>query len=338
MVTILYLNIGLIKSMNKFKSAFGLQNRHLQTIYSSFFRENKNLDIEVETFTLSDGDFVEAYWLDKPLQKTTAPIVVIFHGLEGSFSSPYINGIMNTLQKEGFACVLMHFRSCSGKLNNKAKAYHSGQTQDAKEFIESIKERFSSNDLFAIGYSLGGNMLLKLLGECGGYTPLKGAVSVCAPLDLAICADVISQGFSSFYEKKMLDNLKETLLLKYEQHDMEKLISLKKEEVKNIKTIREFDEVYTSKINGFGNATNYYKLCSSKQFLKDIKIKTLLIQSLDDPFMTPEVIPEKEELSSSVTLEVHEKGGHLGFISGTIFKPVYWLDERIVSYFHNYDI
>jgi predicted alpha/beta-fold hydrolase len=242
---------------------------------------------------------------------------------------------MSTLQKAGLSCVLMHFRSCSGKLNRKAKAYHSGQTQDAKEFIASLHERFVLNDLFAIGYSLGGNMLLKLLGECGENTPLKGAVSVCAPLDLAICSDVISQGFSSLYEKKMLNNLKNTLLLKYEHHDMEKLISLKKEDVQNIKTIREFDEVYTSKINGFGDASNYYKLCSSKQFLKDIKIKTLLIHAKDDPFMTQEVIPTKEELSSSVTLEVHENGGHLGFISGSIFKPVYWLDEHIVSYFKN---
>lgn len=321
--------------MNKFKPAFGLQNKHLQTIYSSFFRANKNLDIEIETFTLSDGDFVEAYWLDKPLPNSTKPIVVIFHGLEGSYSSPYINGIMDTLRKAGMACVLMHFRSCSGKLNRKATAYHSGQTLDGKEFIESIKERFSSNDLFAIGYSLGGNMLLKLLGECGKNTPLKGAISVCAPLDLAICADKISQGFSSFYEKKMLDNLKNTLLLKYEQHDMENLISLKKEDVQNIKTIREFDEVYTSRINGFGNASNYYKLCSSKQFLKDINIKTLLIHTLDDPFMTQEVLPAKEELNSFITLEVHKYGGHLGFISGSIFKPVYWLDEHIISYIKN---
>jgi predicted alpha/beta-fold hydrolase len=324
--------------MHKFKPAFGLQNRHLQTIYSSFFRKNKNLDIEIETFTLSDGDFVEAYWLDKPLPNTTTPIVVIFHGLEGSYTSPYINGIMHTLQKAGMACVLMHFRSCSGKLNRKAKVYHSGQTEDAKEFIESLAQRFSSNGLFAIGYSLGGNMLLKLLGECGDNTPLKAAISVCAPLDLAICSDVISQGFSSFYEQKMLNNLKNTLLLKYEQHDMEKLLSLKKDDVKNIKTIREFDEVYTAKINGFGNASNYYKICSSKQFLKDIKIKTLLIHSKDDPFMTHEVLPTKEELSSSVTLEVHKNGGHLGFISGSIFKPIYWLDKRIISYFHNDNI
>jgi len=324
--------------MQTFKPAFGLSNRHLQTIYSSFFRENKNLDIEVETFTLSDGDFLEAYWLDKPSQNSTNPIIVIFHGLEGSYDSPYINGIMRTLQKVGMACVLMHFRSCSGKLNRKATAYHSGQTLDAKEFIESLHERFSSNDLFAIGYSLGGNMLLKLLGECGDNTPVKGAISVCAPLDLAICADKISQGFSSFYEKKMLDNLKETLLLKYEHHDMENLISLKKEDVQNIKTIREFDEVYTSKINGFGNASNYYKLCSSKQFLKNIKIKTLLIHTFDDPFMTQEVLPTQEELSSFVTLEVHKYGGHLGFISGSIFKPIYWLDERIISYFKNISI
>lgn len=240
---------------------------------------------------------------------------------------------MDTLQKNGIACVLMHFRSCSGKLNRKATAYHSGQTLDAKEFIESVHKRFPNNDLYTIGYSLGGNMLLKLLGECRENIPLKKAVSVCAPLDLSICADTISQGFSSFYEKKMLNNLKETLLLKYQYHDIEDLISLKKEDVQNIKTIREFDEVYTSKINGFKNASHYYEFCSSKQFLKDIKIETLLIHSKDDPFMTPAILPTKEELSSFVTLEVYENGGHLGFISGSFFKPVYWLENHIISYF-----
>lgn len=319
--------------MYKFEPAFGLKNRHLQTIYSSFFRKNKHLDIEIETFKLSDGDFLEAYWLNKPMKDSTVPIVVIFHGLEGSFSSPYINGIMYSLSKSGFSCVLMHFRSCSGKLNLKAKSYHSGQTEDAKEFIYSLNKRFISNDLFAIGYSLGGNMLLKLLGECSDKIPLKKAISVCAPLDLSLCADIISQGFSSFYEKKFLKSLKKTLLLKYEQHDMKSLILFKKENVKHIKTIREFDEVYTSKLNGFINASSYYKQCSSKQFLKDIKIKTLLIHSLDDPFMTQEVLPTKEELSSFITLEVHKHGGHLGFISGSICNPIYWLDKRIISYF-----
>ena len=117
---------------------------------------------------------------------------------------------------------------------------------------------------------------------------------------------------------------------------MRNFINLKKENVRHISSIREFDEACTSRLNGFETASNYYAKCSSKQFLKDIKIKTLLIHARDDPFMTQEVLPTKEELSSYVTLEVHTNGGHLGFISGSIFKPIYWLDKRIVSYFKGF--
>lgn len=322
--------------MNNFKAAYGLKNRHLQTLYSSFFRKKKNLDFEIERFILSDKDFLEAYWLNKPSKNDNKPIVIIFHGLQGSYLSPYINGIMSSLENSSFSCVLMHFRSCSGKINNRLASYHSGQTSDAREFIRSIKKRFKSNDLFALGYSLGGNVLLKLLGEDGQETPFKAAISICAPLDLGICADSISKGFSKVYEYIILKTLKKDLLIKYEIYDVEKITKLKKEDVKKIKTIKEFDEKYTSKIFNFKTSKNYYNLSSSKQYLKYIKIDTLLIHSRNDPFMNKDVLPLKNDLSSCVSIKVHKDGGHIGFISGTIFKPIYYLDKRIISYFKTY--
>lgn len=319
--------------MHNYKPPFALKNKHLQTLYSSFFRKKEILNFEIQRFILSDKDFLEAYWINKPKQNDKKPIVIIFHGLQGSFNSPYINGIMNALKKASFSCVLMHFRSCSGKMNEKLGSYHSGQTDDAREFIRSVKELHPNNDLFAIGYSLGGNVLLKLLGEDGAKSLLKAAVSVCAPLDLDITADAISKGFSHFYEYNILRTLKKDLLFKYEKHDVEKITFLKKKDVHKVKTIREFDEKYTSKIFGFGNSQNYYKLSSSKQYLRKIRIKTLLIHSLDDPFMHKDVLPSKNELAPCIKLEVYAHGGHIGFITGSIIKPIYFLDLKITDYF-----
>ena len=147
---------------NSFKPAFGLKNKHLQTLYSSFFKKDLKLNFEIETFELDDGDFVDCYWYNKIKGKD---IVVLFHGLAGSYKSPYIQGTMKALSENGFASVLMHFRGCSGRENKLPRAYHSGDTADALAYLKSIKQKYPNSKIFALGYSLGGNMLLKLLGE-----------------------------------------------------------------------------------------------------------------------------------------------------------------------------
>ncbi len=318
-----------------FKPAFGLGNRHIQTLYSSFFRKPLNLDFEIEKFELTDGDFVNCYWYNKPAHDSKKPIVILFHGLAGSYKSPYIQGTMQKLAQNGFSSVLMHFRGCCGEANRLPRAYHSGDTGDSGEWIKSVKKRFNSSKLYAIGYSLGGNMLLKLLGEDGKDSLLDGAVSVSAPLQLDICADRMDKGFSKIYQNHLVNNLNIPLAKKYDKHNMESLLEFKKQNIKNLKTFLQFDDTYTAPIHGFKSAQDYYTKSSSKQFLKDIKIPTLLIHSWDDPFMTPKVLPQKDELSESITLEVSFNGGHVGFISGNLFKPTYWLEDRIVEFFKN---
>jgi uncharacterized protein len=239
---------------------------------------------------------------------------------------------MHVLNKEGFNSVLMHFRGCSGKMNRLARSYHSGDTADAKAWITTLQRRYPDSALFSIGYSLGGNMLLKLLGEWGQASPLSAAVSVCAPLQLDLCADQMNQGFSRFYQQRLLKLLKQRLSDKYKKHDMQSLIGISEKEVRQLNSFWAYDDVYTGPIHGFSSAADYYQQSSSRQYLAAISTKTLIIHALDDPFMSAEILPDKNELSAQVQLEVHEHGGHLGFVSGHFLKPQYWLENHICQY------
>ena len=317
-----------------FKPSILLKNCHIQTLYAPLFRKQPIPQVEIERFNLEDGDFVECYWYsNKP--SDNRPIVTLFHGLAGSFKSSYIMGVMQALDKKGFASVLMHFRGCSGKPNLLPRSYHSGDTADARAWIDYLKVNYKESTLHAIGYSIGGNMLLKLLGEDGTSSPLSSALAISAPMDLQITAKTINQGFSKRYQSHLLEPLKQTLIQKYSQFDMKQLLKLSTEDVRNITTIEEFDEKYTAPINGFSSASDYYNQCSAKQFLKNIQVPTLIIHALDDPFMTPDVLPQPQELSKSVNLKVFKHGGHVGFVAGNFFKPKYWLEESIVNYLLN---
>ncbi len=315
-----------------FQAAYGLKHRHLQTIFSTLFRKLPEPDIEIERFELGDGDFVDCYWHHTP-GHSQEPIVILFHGLAGSFKSPYIQGMMAALAQAGFNSVLMHFRGCSGVLNRLSRSYHSGDTSDAKKWIETLKLRHPQNPLYAVGYSLGGNMLLKLLGEWQQSSPLCAAVSVSAPMQLDICSRQMNQGFSRFYQYVLLKTLKQGLLEKYKVHDLQSLIGINKKQVKQLKDFWAFDNIYTGPIHGFSSASDYYQQSSSRKFLKAISTPTLIIHAMDDPFMTPEILPDEASLPTEIQLEIHAHGGHLGFISGHIFRPEYWLEDRIIHYF-----
>jgi hypothetical protein len=308
-----------------------LANKHIQTSYATLFRKPFLQDFEIEEFSLSDGDFVEIYWYNK--QRYPKKIAVLFHGLAGSYLSPYIQGAVNEFTKKGYTSAVVHFRGCGTKPNRKARSYHSGETQDNLEVLHSIHTRYADAKIFCVGYSLGANMLLKLLGEQGEKSFITAAVAVSAPMELAVAAKTINQGTAKIYQRRLLKELKDSLLQKFNRFDFHKLINLSQEDVKNIQSIREFDALYTAPIHGFLSAQDYYERSSAKQFLKDIRIPTLIIHAKDDPFMTTEVLPKKDEISPYITLEISEKGGHVGFVEGTLLKPEYWLEKRVVSFF-----
>jgi predicted alpha/beta-fold hydrolase len=322
--------------MIRFKPAFCIASGHLQTLYPAFFFKPPFPKVEREIFRLSDGDFLECLWHQKPTEGQKCPIVILFHGLAGSAYSPYMRRMMLVLGEEGYSVVAMQFRGCGEYTNKLARSYHSGATEDAKEWIFALLQNYHDNPLYAVGYSLGGNMLLKLLGEYGENSPLTAAVAVSAPIQLEAALKRINQGFSRFYQWNMLRTLKAQLKEKYLYHDIEALIGLKIEEVDKIKSFKDFDDAYTAPIHGFKDANDYYQKCSAKQFLKRIKSPTLIIHAENDPFMSKEVIPLDTELSSTVRLEVSQSGGHVGFISGSIFKPTFWLEGRVSAFFANF--
>lgn len=317
---------------SSFVAMKGFSNPHFQTILPTLLNKKRKALFMYERFELSDGDFLDLAWKKLP-NEDSRPIIIIFHGLEGSVHSPYAYRMMDALDKKGFNSVVMHFRGCFSEINRLPRAYHSGETGDAKAFISYLSEQFPAHALAAVGYSLGGNMLMKMQGELGDASPLFAAVSVSAPLRLEMTADHINSGASRFYQKILMDSLKRRLLEKFEQHDYEKILGLKKEDVPSWKSFWEYDDLFTGPIHGFKNAEDYYARSSAQPYIEKIKVPALIIHAKDDPFMPENVLPDEASLPNNVSLEVSEHGGHVGFIGGTILRPSYWLERRIVDFF-----
>lgn len=308
-----------------FRPAWWLRSPHLQTLWPVFFRRRLRPPLRRERLELPDGDFVDLDWT----LNESGPIVIIFHGLEGSSHSHYARGMLTALPRHGMRAVLMHFRGCSGESNRLARAYHSGDTGDIDFLVRSLKAREPDTQLAAIGYSLGGNALLKWLGEQGKDAPLQCAVAVSVPFLLHESTAHMNRGLSRIYQWHLLKSLKKGARRKARQHTPP--ASLK--EINRMKSFYEFDDRVTARLHGFNDGMHYYIASSSRQFLNRIRIPTLIVHAVDDPFMHPQVIPTAGELSPDVELDLHRHGGHVGFVGGRLpWKPRYWLDERIPAW------
>lgn len=318
-----------------FKPARFLSHPHLQTLFPSLTRKLPNIYTLRQRLELPDGDFVDLLWSHEYQETEQKPLVILFHGLTGSYKSSYIQGMMRAIEVKGWCGVLMHFRGCSGTPNRLARSYHSGETGDARYFIKYLHQRYPKAKLFACGYSLGGNMLLKLQGELGENSDLIGASATCAPLNLTTCANEMNSGFSRFYQWVIMRDLRKALHMKFQHLPMHEHIDCKRDQIDNLDSFWSYDACYTAPIHGFKSAQEYYELCSGGNYLKAIQKPTLVIQAKDDPFMNASVIPGESEISDAVVLEISEHGGHVGYISGSIFKPVYWLEKRILDYFES---
>ena len=221
----------------------------------------------------------------------------------------------------GRRTVLMHFRGCSGRPNRARRAYHSGETQDLNEIVEYLTVQHPTSRLSFVGYSLGGNVLLKWLGTESTPPNVDAAVAVSVPFDLDRCAVRLNSGFSRIYQHRFL----QTLHAKYaEKHPNDVL--------QRHRTLREWDDAVTAPLHGFRDATDYYTRSSCGQYLSTIQCPTLIVHAKDDPFMTADTIPTDPHLSPNVTLELSETGGHVGFVDGTLWRPEYYLERRIPQF------
>jgi predicted alpha/beta-fold hydrolase len=320
-------------SHSAFKPAWWLPGPHLQTLWPTFCRRRiKNLPIEHERFELPDGDFLDLVWVG---QQKSGPIVVVLHGLEGSMHSPYAQGILHTIHQQNWRGVLMHFRGCSGVPNRLPRSYHSGETHDLSVLINALQRREPNTFLSAVGFSLGGNVLLKWLGETGETNPLSAAVAVSVPFELHKSARRIQQGFSRLYQRHFLKCLSRRLERKFENQS----VPITLPDFSELKTMWDFDDKVTAPLHGFAGVVEYYSAASSRQYLHSIRVPTLVLHSKDDPFMTPDIVPEHNEVSESVTLEITEEGGHVGFVAGTVpWRAEYWLEQRIPAFLKEYII
>lgn len=318
--------------MTPFSAPLWARNRHLQTVWAPLFRTLTPPARRREKLELPDGDFLNLDRVDADGER--APLAILLHGLAGSGDSIYIAGMQHALRDAGIGSVTMMFRGAGGEPNRLARTYHGGDTGDLATLVDTLAARFPQRRLAAIGYSLGGNILLKYLGERGDATPLAAAVSVCAPLQLAAAADQLDIGLARIYRDRLLRELLHNLGTKEAalraggnatQADRLRALGT----LSTIRSFREYDGRVIAPLHGFRDADDYYARSSAQQFLGAIRKLALIIHAIDDPFMTPEVAPRAHEVSASVELAVSADGGHVGFVEGTPRRPRYWLEESI---------
>lgn len=310
---------------SQFRPAWWLPGPHLQTLWPALLRSVAHVKLTRERLELPDGDFIDLDW--GPLH--TGPLVIVFHGLEGSSRSHYAAGILSALDAAGYQGAVMHFRGCSGEVNRLSRSYHAGDTNDLQYTIAQLEERFPQRLIIGVGYSLGGNALLKWLGQTGVDNPLHAAVAVSVPFKLASATERLEQGFSRLYQRYLVNKLRASAKRKISRPGF----PVNLDGLNKLRRLRTFDDTVTAPLHGYRDVVDYYSSASSHQYLKGIRKPTLILHAKDDPFMTQRIIPNEPELSRCTTLELSNHGGHVGFVAGTTpMKPRYWLEDRIVEW------
>ncbi|MEC9223387.1 MAG: alpha/beta fold hydrolase [Pseudomonadota bacterium] len=319
----------------EFEPAWWLPGGHSQTLYRKLSRLEKVRQVR-QRIELRDGDFIDVDWATNStlVNKATDLIVVILHGLCGCSGSSYVLSLQRLLSENGVSSVAMNFRGCSGEMNRKARAYHSGISDDVEEVFSNLSWLHPGKNFAFVGYSLGGNVLLKWLGESSGNSRIKKAVSVSTPFSLAHCSRAMLQGlgrlYGRYFVRKLLADLSNKKLYFEKVDNLDQLSEINQlGELTGISSIWEFDDRVTAPLHGFKDAEDYYNQCSSIGLLDAIETQTLLVQSKNDPLVPALAIPSSEKLSPHINLKLSSKGGHVGFISGWSEQ---WLEQKILQF------
>ena len=306
-----------------------LPGGHVQTIYANLMIRVPPVASRRERLELADGDFLDFDWVDGI---AGAPVVVLFHGLEGSADSLYARALMAQVRARGWHGVVAHFRGCSGEDNRLPRAYFAGDSDDIDRMLRHVKSQHADAPVHAVGVSLGGNALLKWLGEQGDRACglVECAAGVSAPVDLTAAGNALDRGFNRrVYTARFLVTLKKKALEKARQFPG----TLDAKAISAATTFREFDTLVTARLHGFRDAEDYWLKVSSKPLLKSITAPTLIINAKNDPFLPASALPTVADISPAITIEQPETGGHVSFPSGPFPGNLDWLPRRLMQYF-----
>ncbi len=295
------------------------------TIFGPLFRPGPRVPLRRERWELADGDFVDVDRLSGP---SDAPLLLALHGLEGSSSSHYLRGLLAQARARGWRALALNFRGCSGDMNRLVRSYHSGETGDLAEMVR--RARTEADRILLAGCSLGGNVLVKWLGEQGASIPreIKAAAALSVPFDLALSARTLDgPGFWRWvYRTRFLHTLKRKSLQKLKKFPG----AADEARVRRSRTLLEFDDALTARVHGFAGAEDYYARSSSGPFVERVRVPLLLLSAADDPFIPASCIPKVA--NPAVTLEIAPQGGHLGFVEGPPWSPRYYAEHRAAEF------
>jgi predicted alpha/beta-fold hydrolase len=303
--------------LSSYRAPWWLPGGHLQTIFAALAPAPR-IAFRRERWDTPDGDFIDLDWAEPRQASPGGPLVALFHGLEGSSASPYARAIAAQALASGWRCVVPHFRGCSGELNRLPRAYHSGDSAE----IRWILERLGATH--AVGISLGGNALLKYLGEQGDQAAVRRAISVSAPLSLAAAGGNLDRGLSrELYTRMFLKTLKKKTFEKMQRGQ----IAIDRARLVKARTFWEFDDAVTAPLHGFLGADDYWSRSSSAPWLPRIRVPTLVVNARNDPFMPASVLDALDGMPPNVVLEFPRGGGHAGFPGANR-----WLARRVVEF------
>jgi predicted alpha/beta-fold hydrolase len=309
-----------------YRAPWWLPGGHLQTLYGVLIGPRKT-EWRRERWDTPDGDFID---VDRVAGNAAAPLVVLFHGLEGNSGSHYARALARELAKRGWRGAVPHFRGCSGEPNRLPRAYHSGDAHEIGWILRRMLQEAKGAPLFAIGVSLGGNALLKWLGEdARAKEVLTAAAAVSAPFDLMAAGHELGRGFNMVYTRHFLATLKKKSELKLERFPG----LFDGEAMRRARTLHDFDDAVTAPLHGFSSADDYWTRASAKPVLGRIGLPTLLLNARNDPFMPDTAFPHPEEVSPFVLCEFPEQGGHVGFVGAPFPGNVDWLPRRVTEFF-----
>jgi uncharacterized protein len=313
--------------MKNYSPPLFLFNKHIETIYPSLVRKVEGVHYDRERLTLPDGDFLDLDWLRKGSKK----LVILSHGLEGNSERSYIKGMAKAFFSYGYDILAWNYRGCSGEMNRTLRFYHSGATDDLDQVVKHALT-LNYDDISLIGFSLGGNLTLKYLGERGASLTqfIRQAAVFSVPLNLHTSCIKISEPSNWIYNKRFLNSLKEKVITKSKL--MEGIDARKLE---SIKSLLEFDNTYTAPIHGFENAVDYYQRCSSIRFIEHIQRPTLVVNAVNDPFLSSDCYPIHLPDHPYLKFEYPTRGGHVGF---ALFNQngLYWSEQRALHFILNH--